>query len=60
MAKSYWMPVCKWCGKRNEFGSRTMDGDFPPIIKPELEGSRSASCSESPTKSHQVEWVRYK
>lgn len=61
MAKSYWIPVCKCCGTRDMFSSRSMDGEFPPVIKAELPIARYNSfCRESPTNRHQVEWVRYK
>ena len=61
MASSYCMPVCKCCGTRDMLGSRTMDGEFPPVIRAEFSISRISSfCSESPTKKHQVEWLRYK
>lgn len=60
MAKSYWMPVCKCCGTRDQFASRSMDGEFPPIIRAEFTSGYSSVCSQSPTGRHQIEWVRYK
>lgn len=60
MASSYWMPVCKCCGRRDMLGSRTTNGEFPPVIRAEFSISISSFCSESPTKKHQVEWLRYK
>lgn len=54
---TYWVPMCKYCGEKNDFQRCSIRGDFPPPAVPEL---KSLSCSKSPNHKHDVQWVRYR
>lgn len=62
MASSHWIPVCRCCGVRDMLAcTRSNDSEFQPMARPEfVSTSISSVCSESPTRRHQIEWVRYK
>lgn len=60
MGDTYWMPVCQFCGNKNEIGVRRTSGNFPPIDLPKLSTFTSPICHESPTREHNIQWMRIK
>ena len=60
MARSYWVPKCKWCGKVDKLRIVDKEGPYPPIQDPEPSMNFGTLCSESPTRRHKLEWVRFR
>ena len=50
-----WIPVCRWCQKREPLKGVLKQGSSPPNDPPDMPGV----CNASPTGKHGPMWEKY-